>query len=134
MDEYTTCIQLGTIYTHYSISPLPCSPTHLLLLSYPGISIHWVIEPSQEQGPLLPLMSNKAILWLVVYSLEALGVLVVSYSAHAPDKLYFILYCPITGRSVVRDASLQHGLTETSPSSIHHHTPIEHILYLFIFL
>ena len=62
MDEYTTCIQLGTIYTHYSISPLPCSPTHLLLLSYPGISIHWVIEPSQEQGPLLPLMSNKAIL------------------------------------------------------------------------
>jgi hypothetical protein len=56
----------------------PCSLTHPLLLSCPGIPIHWDIKPSQDQGPLLSLMSNKAILcyifgWryepLLVYSL-----------------------------------------------------------------
>ena len=42
--------------------PSPCSPTHPLLLPCHGIPLHWGIEPSQGQGPLLPLMSNKAIL------------------------------------------------------------------------
>jgi len=28
----------------------------------PGIPLHWGMEPSQDQGPLLPLMSDKAIL------------------------------------------------------------------------
>jgi hypothetical protein len=37
-------------------------PTHPLLSSRPGIPLHWDIEHPQAQGPLLPLMSNKAIL------------------------------------------------------------------------
>jgi hypothetical protein len=40
----------------------PYSLTQTLLLSCLGIPLHWGIEPSQDQGPLLPLMSNKAIL------------------------------------------------------------------------
>jgi hypothetical protein len=37
-------------------------PTHPLLSSGPGIPLHWGMEQSQAQRPLLPLMSNKAIL------------------------------------------------------------------------
>jgi hypothetical protein len=37
-------------------------PTHPLLPSQTGISLHWGIKPPQDQGPLLSLMSNKAIL------------------------------------------------------------------------
>ena len=40
----------------------PCSPTHPLPLPGPGIPLHWGIEHSQDQRPLLPSMSNKAIL------------------------------------------------------------------------
>jgi hypothetical protein len=39
-----------------------CSPTHLLLLPCPGIPLQWGIEPSLDQGPLLLLMFNRAIL------------------------------------------------------------------------
>ena len=39
---------------HQHSHPLP--PPH------PGIPLHWAMEPSQDQKPLLPLMSNKAIL------------------------------------------------------------------------
>ena len=41
-----------------TISPptSPCSPTHPLLLPGPGIPLHWGIEPSQDQGPFLPLI------------------------------------------------------------------------------
>jgi hypothetical protein len=39
-----------------------CSPTHPLPLPCPGITLHWIIGPSQDQGPHLPLMSGKAIL------------------------------------------------------------------------
>jgi hypothetical protein len=35
--------------------------THPLQLSCPQIPLHWVIEPSQDQGPLLPLMPERAI-------------------------------------------------------------------------
>ena len=49
----------------FLVSPLknthsssPCSPTHPLLPPRPGASI----KPSQDQGPLLPLMLDKAIL------------------------------------------------------------------------
>jgi hypothetical protein len=42
--------------------PSPCSPTHPLPLPGPGIPLHWSIEPSQDQGHLLPLMTDKAIL------------------------------------------------------------------------
>jgi hypothetical protein len=45
-----------------SLSPSPCSPSHPLLLPGPGIPLHWGIETSQDQGPLLPLMTDKAIL------------------------------------------------------------------------
>ena len=37
-------------------------PNHLLLPSSPGIPLHWGIKPLQDQGPLLPLMTDKAIL------------------------------------------------------------------------
>jgi hypothetical protein len=37
-------------------------PTHPLPPPCPGIPLHWGIKPSQDQGPLLPLMPNKAIL------------------------------------------------------------------------
>jgi len=37
-------------------------PTHSLPLPHPGIPLHYSIAPSQDQGPLLPLMPDKAIL------------------------------------------------------------------------
>ena len=37
-------------------------PTHTLPPHRPIIALHWGIEPSQDQGPLLLLMPNKAIL------------------------------------------------------------------------
>jgi hypothetical protein len=40
---------------------LGCSSTHPLPSSCPGIPLHWSIEHLQSWGPLLPLMSNKAI-------------------------------------------------------------------------
>jgi hypothetical protein len=46
-----------------SESPLPpppflCSLTHPLLLAGPGIPLHWGIEPSQDQGTFLSLMTD----------------------------------------------------------------------------
>ena len=73
-------------------------PTHPLLSSLPGL--HWSIEHPQAQRPLLPLMFNKAtlatyaastmspfmcILWLVVQSLGALGVVVWPVDTVAPS-------------------------------------------------
>ena len=63
-------------------------PTHPLSIPSSGIPLHWGIEPSKDLGPLLPLMSDKAILcyicgWshvsLLVYSL--VGGLVPDYRA-----------------------------------------------------
>jgi hypothetical protein len=39
-------------------SPFACSPTHPFPLPCPGISLHWDIKPAQDQGPLLPVMSD----------------------------------------------------------------------------
>jgi hypothetical protein len=39
-----------------------CSPVHPLPPPHPLIHLHWGIEPSQDQGPLIPLMPDKAIL------------------------------------------------------------------------
>ena len=41
-------------------SPPPscCSPTYPLSLPGPGIPLYWGIEPSQDQGTLLPLMTD----------------------------------------------------------------------------
>jgi hypothetical protein len=38
------------------------APTHPLQPYHLGNPLHWVIKPSQDQRPLLPLMSHKAIL------------------------------------------------------------------------
>ena len=43
-----------------SMRGLPYAPSPLPPFC-PGIPLHWGIELSQAQGPLLPLMSNKAI-------------------------------------------------------------------------
>jgi hypothetical protein len=54
--------------TPYPILLLPASmrlfllPTHPLLPPCPGILLHWGIKSSQDKGPLLSLMSKKAIL------------------------------------------------------------------------
>jgi hypothetical protein len=55
--------------TPYPIPPSPASmgvfphpATYPLPPPCPHISLHWGIEPSQDQGFLLPLMTNKAIL------------------------------------------------------------------------
>ena len=37
-------------------------PTHPFLPPILGISLHWSIKPSQNQGPLLQLMSKRTIL------------------------------------------------------------------------
>ena len=44
------------------LSPLPISwsPIHPLPLPGPGIPLHWGIEPSQDQVPPLPLMTDSA--------------------------------------------------------------------------
>ena len=42
-----------------SMSVLP-PPAHPILPHSPSISLHWDIKPSQDQGPSLPLMPDKA--------------------------------------------------------------------------
>jgi hypothetical protein len=51
--------------TQLSHLPSPCSPTHPLLLHCPSILLYWGIEPSQEQGSLLSLVSHKVILFYI---------------------------------------------------------------------
>ena len=52
-----------------NLKPAILSPLPLVLLGcsltqphHPRIPLHWGIESSQDQGPFLPLMTNKAIL------------------------------------------------------------------------
>jgi hypothetical protein len=54
--------------------PIPTSPAsmrvlppanHLLLPPLCGISLHWGIKPSQDQGLLLPLLPDKAIIYYI---------------------------------------------------------------------
>jgi hypothetical protein len=47
----------------FSLPLWECSFPYPLLSSLPGIPLHWRIEHPQAQGPLLPLMYNKAILY-----------------------------------------------------------------------
>jgi hypothetical protein len=42
--------------------PITPPPVHPLPPPYSGIPIYWGIEPSQDQEPLLPLVSDKAFL------------------------------------------------------------------------
>ena len=60
----SSVIPFPSFLSKNSLSPPPssCSPTHPLLLSGPGSPLHWGIEPSQDQQPLLPLMTDQAIL------------------------------------------------------------------------
>jgi hypothetical protein len=46
--------------------PSPCSPTHLLLLPGPGIPLHWGIEPSQDQGPLIDVWQGHLLLHMLL--------------------------------------------------------------------
>ena len=51
------------------------TPTHSLPPHCPDILLHWGIEPSQDQGPLLSWMSRKAILCCICgWNLESLHV------------------------------------------------------------
>jgi hypothetical protein len=65
-------------FPHFASGNPLCHPpshwslTHPLLLPCPGIPLHWGIEPSQSQVPLLSLMSHKTILcyicsWLLEF-------------------------------------------------------------------
>jgi hypothetical protein len=63
--------------------PIPLSPDSMRVLPasdpvpphHPGIPLHWSIEPSQNQGPLLPVMHNKAILcYICIWSHGSLHV------------------------------------------------------------
>ena len=47
-----------TPYFYEGVPP----PTHTHLLPCPGLFLHWGIKHSQDQGPLLPLVSDQAIL------------------------------------------------------------------------
>ena len=71
-----------------SMRVLPQPPIHLLTPNCPSSFLYWGIQPSQDQEPPLPLMSDKAILcyicswshgsfhvylWLVVQPIGSLG-------------------------------------------------------------
>jgi hypothetical protein len=58
---------LDIFFTYISnVIPFPGFPSKNTLshppTPYPGIPLYWGTEPSQDQRPLLPLMSHKAIL------------------------------------------------------------------------
>lgn len=62
-------VQVSPPEVPYPIPPLSASirlllhpPTHPLLPHLPSIPLHLGIKPSQDQGPLLPLMPDNAIL------------------------------------------------------------------------
>ena len=90
-----------------------CSHTHLLLHPHPGILLHW---PSQDQGPVFPLMPDKVILcyigsWshgsLHVYSLVTGLELVSSQESGSLILLYFLLVAnPFSSLSLVSSSSI----------------------------
>jgi hypothetical protein len=45
--------------------PLPLVPNPPTPIPRPGIPLYWGKEPSKDLGPLLPLMTNKAILFYI---------------------------------------------------------------------
>ena len=51
-----TLFQPPLPYFHEGAPPLP----YLLMPHCPSIPLHWDSKPSQDQGPLLPLMPDKA--------------------------------------------------------------------------
>ena len=65
--------------THLSHAPSTCfyegAPrrTHTVFSYYPDIPLHWGIEPFNDQGPLLPLMFNKAFISFGTHVPRAMG-------------------------------------------------------------
>jgi len=64
----------------YSMRVFPHPSAHPFPPPHPDISLHWGVEPWQDQELLLPLIPNKAILWYIcswshgsvhVYSLDS---------------------------------------------------------------
>ena len=77
---------VSPLKTLYPILPPLCSPTHPLPLPCP---LHWGTEPSQDQGFLLSVMSDNAILcYICVWSHESLHV-------------YSLVVCLVPGSSEV---------------------------------
>jgi hypothetical protein len=64
--EFSFLLDIFFIYSSNAILkvaynlPLPCSPTHPLLLPGPGIPLYWGIWFSQDQRPLIPLIAAYA--------------------------------------------------------------------------
>jgi hypothetical protein len=52
-------------FSHWFYNSIIHPPIHPLPPLHPGIPLHWGIESSQDQGLLLPLVFNKAILWYI---------------------------------------------------------------------
>jgi hypothetical protein len=91
------CYPLSTFplrRTSYPLPSPPDQPTHPLPLPRPGIPLHWGIEPYRTKGlsshwwaarlssatyAARAMSPTMCLLWLVVSSQEALGVLVSSY-------------------------------------------------------
>ena len=107
-----------------------CSHTHLLLPPHPDIPLHWGMEPSQDQGPLLSLMPDKAILCYVgrwslgsfhVYSLDG-GLVPVSSGGSGWLILLFFLWVvnPFSSLSLVSSFSIRNpSSVQWLTSSIH---------------
>ena len=53
---------ISPLKTPYPIPhpPSPCTPTYSLPLPCPGIPLYWSMQPSQDQGPLLPLKRDSS--------------------------------------------------------------------------
>jgi hypothetical protein len=62
-------------------------PFHPLPLPGPSVPLHWRIKPSQDQGHLLPLMTNKAILCYI------------SSWSHGSLHVYSLVGCLVPGSS-----------------------------------
>jgi hypothetical protein len=65
---YPICPLPPTLCLHHGALP----PTHLLLPHRSSILLHWGIKPPQDQGPPLPLMSDKAFLYYISSSTTSL--------------------------------------------------------------
>jgi hypothetical protein len=67
LDSFFIYISNFILFPHFTSEPPPSHPTSLCSLTYPllllcpSISLHWGIKPSQDQGLLFSLMSNKDI-------------------------------------------------------------------------
>jgi hypothetical protein len=95
------------LYLYESVLPTHPLPPHCL-----SIPLHWGIKPTQDQGPPLPLMSDKAILcYICIWS-------------HGPFHVYSLVGGLVSGTWLV-DIVLRMGLQSPSVPSI---LPLAHPL------